>query len=111
MATLDYKSIAKDMLAAMKNAVGSNIEDVRELAEDELEDFAKRSVILTEKVVEGKLNEEQARAILRIRQNAVETVLLSIGGISVIAAQDAVNSGIDVLRDAINSAIPGVSIL
>ena len=111
MPKLDYKSIARDMLAAMQDVVEAHMDEVKELAEDELEDFAKRTGILTEKVADGKINEKQAKAILRIRQNAVETVLLSIAGISVIAAQDAINAALGVLRDAVNAAIPGVSIL
>lgn len=49
MAELDYKSVAKDMIAAMEPVVKDHISDIRELAEDELEDFAKRSAILTKK--------------------------------------------------------------
>ncbi len=111
MADLDYKSIAKDMITAMETVVKDHISDIRELAEDELEDFAKRSALLTEKVRDGKLNQRQAEAILRIRRNAVETVLISTSGISVIAAQDAINAALGVLKDAIGSVIPGVSIL
>lgn len=111
MAELDYKSVAKDMIAAMEPVVKDHISDIRELAEDELEDFAKRSAILTKKVKDGKLSQRQAEAILRIRRNAVETVLISIAGISVVAAQDAINAALSVLKDAISSVIPGVSIL
>lgn len=111
MADLNYKSIAKDMIAAMETVVKDHISDIRELAEDELEDFAKRSVILTKKVRDGKLNKRQAEAILRIRRNAVETVLISIAGISVVAAQDAINAALGVLKGAIGSLIPGISII
>jgi hypothetical protein len=108
---LDVKKIAFDMLEAMKVAVGDNIEEVRKLADDELEDFAKRTANLAERVAEGKITPDQARAILKIRKNAVETVLLAITGIGIVSAQDAINAAIGVLKKAINSAIPGVDIL
>jgi hypothetical protein len=108
---LDVKKIAFEMLEAMKVAVGDHIEDVRNLANDELEDFAKRTAVLAEKVALGQITSDQARAILKIRRNAVETVLLAITGIGIISAQDAINAAIGVLKKAINSAIPGVDIL
>jgi len=111
MSAIDYKKVSKEMLSAMQAALSGHFDDAKELAEDELEDFAKRSAVLTQKVADGKINRKQAEAILRIRRNAVETVLLSISGIGVIAAQDALNAAISVLKNAINSAIPGVSLL
>lgn len=111
MPDLNIKTVAKEMLAAIKDVVPDHMNDIKELAADELEDFARRTATLTKKVAEGKLNKKQAKAVLRIRKNAVETVLLSIAGISLVAAQDSVNAAIKVLRKAIDSAIPGVSIL
>ncbi len=111
MSTLDYNALAQDMLSAIKDVAVDNFDDIKELAEDELEDFAKRTAILSQKVLEGKINQEQAQAILRIRRNAVETVLLSIAGISVLTAQEALNAAISVLKQALSTAIPGVSIL
>jgi hypothetical protein len=108
---LDFKKLASEMVDAMKLAIGSHIEDVRKLADDELEDFAKRTAVLSEKVATGKITIEQARAVLKIRKAAVETVLLAISGISVLAAQDAINAAIGVLKKAVNSAVPGVDIL
>lgn len=111
MRNLDFKSITKDMLASMQEAAAPHMNDVRELAAVELENFAKRTAALAMQVADGSISEEQARAILRIRQNAVEAVLLSIAGINAIAAQDALNAAIGVLRNVINTSIPGVSIL
>ncbi|MCD4683894.1 MAG: hypothetical protein K8R86_11475 [Bacteroidales bacterium] len=107
---LDFKQIANDMLLAMKGAVTEYFSDVKDIADDELEDFAKRSVELAKKVKEGKISEVQAKAILKIRQNAVETVLLSIAGISLIAAQEAIEAAIGILKGVVNAAIPGVDI-
>jgi hypothetical protein len=111
MADINLKSVTKEMLSAIKDVAPDHFKDVRELAEDELEDFAKRTAILTKKVAEGKISKKQAKAILRIRKNAVETVLLSIAGISLLAAQDSMNAAIRVLRKTVDSAIPGISIL
>lgn len=111
MESIDLKQAGLAMLEAMKGPIGRHFEEVRELAEDELEDFAKRSIELAKKVRDGRINEVQARAILKVRQNAVETVVLSVAGIGLVAAQEAINAALDVLKGVIGKAVPGVNIL
>jgi hypothetical protein len=108
---LDFKKLASEMVEAMRLAVGDHMEDVRTLADDELEDFAKRTAVLAEKVATGKITPDQAKAVLKIRKAAVETVLLAVSGIGLLAAQDALNAAIGVLKKAVNAAVPGVDIL
>lgn len=108
---IDFKKVAKDMITAMKAVVGDNLEEVKNLADDELEDFAKRTVVLARKVSEGKITQEQAKIILKIRQNAVETVLLSIAGIGILAAQEAINAALGVLKEVVSGVVPGADIL
>lgn len=111
MINLNYNSIAQDMLSAMGAVIQEHFNDIKEMAENELEDFAQRTAILTQKVIDGEISEVQAEAILRIRRNALETILLSIAGISVIAAEEAINAAIIVLKQALSAALPGFSIL
>ena len=108
---IDFKKIAVDMLEAMKAVVGDNIEEVRKMADDDLEDFAKRTVVLAQKVADGQLTAEQAKVVLKIRKNAVETVLLAIAGIGIIAAQEALNAAIAVLKKSLAGLVPGAGIL
>ncbi len=110
MTDIDFKQVIQDMLHSMKDIVGVQIKEVKNIATGELLDFAKRTVELGEKVNRGEISEQQAKAILRIRQNAVETVLLSVSGIGLIAAQQAINAAIDVLTGVIKKAIPGVNL-
>ena len=107
---LDFDQISKDMLSAAKLSLKDNIEDIKTLAEGELKDFARRTAELAEKVSEGSISPDQAKLILKIRQNSVETVFLSIAGIGLLAVQEAMNSIIDVLKGVINNAIPGVDL-
>jgi hypothetical protein len=107
---LDFDKISKDMLAAAQGSLKDHAADIKTLAEGELKDFARRTVELAVKVSDGTISPEQAKLILKIRQNAVETVFLSIAGIGLLAVQEAMNSVIDVLKGAINSAIPGIDL-
>lgn len=107
---LDFKDIAKNMLTAAQLSLPDHVVDIKSLAEGELKDFARRTVELAIKVKDGSISEEQAKLILKIRKNAVETVFLSIAGIGLVAVQQAINSVIDVLKGALNKAIPGVNL-
>lgn len=107
---LDFDKISKNMLDAAQLSLKVNISDIKTLAEGELKDFAKRTAELAQKVSDGSISLEQAKLILKIRQNAVETVFLSIAGIGILAVQEAINSVINVLKGAINDAIPGVNL-
>lgn len=108
---IDFKKIGKDMLDAIKNVVGDDLNDIQDMLDDELEDFAKRTAILTEKVFKKELSAEQAKSILKIRKNAVETVILSAAGIGILAAEKAINAAIDVLKGVITQLIPGATLL
>ncbi len=108
---IDFKQLTGDMLTAVKGVVGDNLNDIKDLAEGELEDFAKRTTELAKKVADGSISAAQAQAILKIRANAVETVLLSIAGIGTLAAQEAINAAIGVLKGVIKNAIPGGNFL
>ena len=57
----------------------------------------------------GELRAEQAKSILKIRKNAVETVILSATGIGIVAAEKAINAAIDVLKGVITQVIPGAT--
>ncbi len=107
---LDLNEISKNMLGAAQMSLKDHVADVKTLAEGELKDFASRTVELAEKVSNGSITADQAKLILKIRQNAVETVLLSIAGIGLLAVQEAMNSIIDVLKRAINKAVPGIDL-
>lgn len=107
---LDFNDISKNMLNAAQASLKVNADDIKSLAEGELKDFARRSIELAEKVSNGSISLEQAKLILKIRQNAVETVLLSIAGIGLLAVQEAMNAIIDVLKGSINKAIPGINL-
>ena len=111
MEDLDFKKIGADMLGAMKGSILDHFEEAKDIADDELADFAKRTAELAKKVIDGKITEQQAKAILKIRKAAVETVLLSISGIGMLAAEQAINAAIGVLKGVIGKAIPGVNIL
>lgn len=111
MEKIDFKELGMQMLHAMEGPIKDHFEQAKEIADGELEGFAKRTAELANKVVEGKISEDQARAILRIRKASIETVLLSISGIGIVAAQQAINAAIGVLIGVIAKAIPGVNIL
>lgn len=108
---IDFKELSKNMLSAAQAVIPKYAGDIKTMAEGEFKDFAQRTAELSDKVAKGLITPSQAKLILKIRQNSLETVMLSIAGISIVAAQEAINAVLGVLKDVINTAIPGVNLL
>jgi hypothetical protein len=58
----------------------------------------------------GSLNDQQSQILLRMQASASQAVLNSVQTIGMIAAQDAINAAINVLKQAVNTAV-GLAIL
>ncbi|MBK7189898.1 MAG: hypothetical protein IPH86_14790 [bacterium] len=56
-------------------------------------------------VATKKVNQRQAKALLRIHSNTTQSVLLTIDGLGVIAVEDAINAALGAARDTVNSAV------
>jgi len=58
----------------------------------------------------GEINDAQAKILLRMQSNASQSVLTAVRTIGMIAAQDAINAAIGVVREAVNKAV-GIALL
>lgn len=53
----------------------------------------------------GQIDEAQAAALVEMQKHAAMAVFCAIDGIGCIAAQNAINAALDVVRDLVNEAI------
>lgn len=58
----------------------------------------------------GELTDAQANILLKMQANASQAVLTAVETVGMIAAQDAINAALDVLRGAVNASI-GIALL
>jgi hypothetical protein len=105
MPAIDTAALAEEMIAAARGVLKKRWPDVRDYATQEMKKLAADAVFIEAQVAEKKMSPEQAKLLLGIQQNAARTVLLAAEGMSLIAAEEAINAAIRVAGKAVNTAI------
>lgn len=101
---LKLSDILTPMVTAAKKSMGEDWGKVRDYGEPELKRLALSLIDITKLASAGKVNAQQARALLRIHRNTTEVVMLTIEGLGVIAVENAINSALKAARTAVNTA-------
>ncbi len=102
---LDVSDLLGKMVDATKTSLGSNWPAISSLATTSLETLAQNMANIENKIVDETLTLDQAKIVIDMQINAAKTVLLTEGGLALLAAEAAINAAIDVVRIAVNTAI------
>ena len=108
--SLNINELVGQMLDVAKGEFGSAYKEAKDFAEAEFKKLLENTEFLAKKVASGEMTPERAQRHLRMSKNAAEAVLLTIEGIGLDAAESAVNGALDIVKKAVNAALP-VSIL
>jgi len=103
--SLDVDVIAKDMIAAAKGVVDQKWPATREYFESESKMYAQRLASVAKMYADGIISEKRAKEHIALQNEAWETTLLAVNGLSQILIEQALNAAIKVIRDAVNKAI------
>ena len=76
----------------------------------EAKKMAETGLQIVEGQATGDINAAQAKILLRMQGNASRSVLTAVETIGMIAAQDAINAALGVVRGAVNKAV-GIALL
>ena len=106
MSQLNIPELLDDMLEVAVTEFGSAYDEVKDYVKDEFEGYLKRTETLAKKVAAGDIDLEKAKLLLQIHVNSMKTVFLTVEGIGLIAAQNAINGAIGVVKDVVNAALP-----
>src|SRR5262245_19826761 len=102
---LDVNKLTGDMMEKMKPILGEHWERVKQYVKDE---SAKLALVVAKMEIEkatGRLTEQQATVLLDMQKNASLAVLAVSAGIGDIAAAKAMNAGLEVLKEPVNTAL------
>jgi hypothetical protein len=110
MPQFDLTAVGNDALAAATAALKLHVNHVHPFLEAEARKLAETGRQIAQGVAVGDINEAQAKILLRMQGNASQAVLTTVETITMIAAQDAINAALGVVRTAVNKAI-GIAIL
>ncbi len=102
---LDPKDLLGPILKAIKPILSKYWSDVKDYAETEAEKMATTLANITELRVTGKINDQQAGALVDMQKHSMQAVLLAVEGIGLIAAQSAINAALAAVKTVVNKAI------
>jgi hypothetical protein len=105
MPSIDPALVGKEMLAAAHGVLKKRWPRVRDYASQELKKLAQDIAFIEEQVALGKMTEQQAKLHFGIQRNAARTVLLTIEGIGLLAAEEAINAALKVVSKSVNTAL------
>lgn len=103
--SLDIDVIAKDMITAAKGVVDQKWPATREYFESESKMYAQRLASVAKMYADGIISEKRAKEHIALQNEAWETTLLAVNGLSQILIEQALNAAIKVIRDAVNKSI------
>lgn len=108
--SINLSDVFSDMLTAAKDSFADDWPKVKDYAKPEMKKLAQSLVDITKLAASGKVNKQQAKALLQIHKNTAQMVLLTIEGLGIIAVENAINAALKVAKDAVNAAA-GIAIL
>ncbi|MEL7312364.1 MAG: hypothetical protein AAFN07_12680 [Pseudomonadota bacterium] len=98
-------SLAKQMLNAAKEQVAEKWPEVRVYAETEAKKLAQTLVMIQKLKAADRITKKQAEILLDMQKQTSRVVLLTIEGLTLLAAEAAINAAIRSIRDTVNDAI------
>ena len=105
MATLEFATLLADMTGAAAGAARHRWREVRDSVGPQFEALARIAVQIERDKLEGRLDEDDARTLLRMQENSLIAVTAGMRGQLKLTAEAAVNAALGVLRAALNGAV------
>ncbi len=104
-AALSVGPLVESMVAAARASLGRDWSKARAFAEPQFDNLARSLVSIGDLTVRGTITAPEAAALLEIHKNTTRTVLLTVKGLGLLAAENAINAALGAVRDTVNGAI------
>jgi hypothetical protein len=102
---LNVESLVGSIVQAVKPVLAKHWSEVEPYAKTEAQKMAHALANITQLVASKSIDEGQAKALLDMQKHASQAVLLTIEGIGLIAAQNAINAALGAVKGVVNGAI------
>ncbi len=102
---LDVGAIVESMGTSAAGVLKSKWPGVRSFATTEFQKIAQTVVAIGEGVASGQITEEQAPLLLDMQKNASRAVLAALEGMTLIAAEQAINAALNAVKGPINAFV------
>ncbi|NCA84814.1 MAG: hypothetical protein EOM83_04480 [Clostridia bacterium] len=102
---LDINKVINDMLAGIKGTVADSWDEVKAATEQFMQRRKERLLLIAELRITGELTEEKFKSRLNDEKLLLEAELNALAVITKAIAQRAANTAIDILEQAVKTAI------
>ncbi|MGZ5441466.1 MAG: hypothetical protein ACXW5U_07250 [Thermoanaerobaculia bacterium] len=103
--SLDLETLTKSMLDGAREAVSDRWPQLRALAEVEMRKLAQTLIDVHQLLEAGAIDEKRARLLVRIQQNTARSVLCTVRGLGVLAAEQATEAAVGAVARLVNAAV------
>lgn len=104
MSGIDIDAVASQAGQAILQSLAKTGKDVASYARAEAKKLATSAAEIATLRATDQIDDEEARLQLDIQVQASRAVLAGIEGISLLGAEEAINAGLSVIRDAVKAA-------
>ncbi len=102
---LDINELGTQMLNAALPILKTGAEDSSAFAQLEFTKIAQTIASIETQLLLGQINTEQAELLLDMQVHASRAVLLTLQGLALLTTEAAINAALDVVRNAVNTAV------
>ncbi|MGB5325680.1 MAG: hypothetical protein WBN40_09690 [Pseudomonadales bacterium] len=102
---INVKKLLRQMLKAARQELKDEWPIVKDHAETELKGIAEGIALIERLRLEGRISQRQARALIKMKKNTAQIVLLTLKGLGIIAAERAINAALKAVKDTVNEAL------
>ena len=103
---IDVRQLAADMLAAASSKLSKKQwTAAKDYAESEFKKIAEAIAFIEAQKLAGAMTADHAKLHLQIQRNAARTVLLTLEGLGILAAEEAINAALLAVKTTVNKAI------
>jgi hypothetical protein len=103
--SLDVEQLVRQMAGAASAVLKSKWPDVRSFAETEFRKLGETVLLIGRELANGEISQAEAETLLDMQKNAMRNVLLTVEGLGILAAEQAINAAFDAARPLINQAV------
>lgn len=104
MSAIDVDAVTSEITSKMLEILTGTGKDIASYAKAEARKFATSAAEIAALRATGQITDEEARLHISIQKNASRAVLMAIEGISIIAAERAINAALEIIGGAIQTA-------
>ncbi|OOQ58794.1 hypothetical protein [Mucilaginibacter pedocola] len=105
---LDFDQILKDCIAAAKKELGAGWNDAAPFAEQKFKQYLEDMADLNKLRADGTIDEDEFKYRADLHKSSMQSVLLAVKGIGLIAAQNIINAVLGIVGKAIGAVLIGV---